>query len=571
MSRAARISGLIRTRHYDEALSLLPADDGGSDIALLRLRRQCLARMGRFAEAAEAGRAVLAREPEPEDGFRQAQILILCGFWEEAATVALAGWRRHPEDYRFVVPAAQAALADPALLALFDAERPTSAPAEDAVSGRLFLPQRLPFYAAFDADHPGSMEMVRRTRNIVPVMPQTLRDGWQDMVSACIWEALPLVAAVADLPPAVGRAAAACYVGARLPVLLADAGGAGLDFLTNVPFTLGQRPFVLWYDIVPTLFQPFQPFDSTDISPADPWFWIIRAFLESDRCLSILTHYATGTNPLARLFASPRIARKLVQVVPYETDGAIPTGEVRRPAAKPRRLLFTTSYAFQDEGFYYRGGVDVLAAFLTLAEEFPDIELILRTPLPVTLGAHLRKAVERHPRIRWLPGYLPAEEFHALVEGAHLLLLPSGVNYRNVVVHALKCGVVPVVADVLNMDELVTDGETGVIVSGRSSLYRVDETGRVVQNLLPLLQATDAPADPAFHTRFVDAVRRLLADGGEIDRLSRSARAAAARRWEASANLHVFERILEEAMERAGRLHRQGGLVHLPLQALRTI
>ncbi|WP_449229685.1 glycosyltransferase [Azospirillum argentinense] len=565
---AGDVAGLIDRRRYRAALAALDAMPGKEDLSRRRLRRQCLARMGLFAEAAAVGHAVMADPAAtPDDIFRQAQILIECGRWGEAAEAAATGLAGSPGEVRFVVPLAQAALADrrlePLVTRACSGSGSSSAgrvPERAPAVGRLFAPQRLPFYSTLDAAHPGSVGMLSNLGAGWDVwMPTALPADWPAAVAPLLRLAAPLVDRLTTLSPLVDRAAAARYVGQRVLTLLADDGGAVLDFLPNAPMTLGQRHWVLWYDVLPVLFQPFLPFDAMCVNPRlCPYHAIIGAFLASDRCAAIITHYRLDDNPLLRLFPDRRIAAKLAFVNPLETDapsGGRADGSAACPApGRPFRLLFTSSWNARDDDFFYRGGIDVVTAFLTLAQEFEDVELVLRSPLPATLSPALRQAITGHPRIIWRPDRLPAGEFQDLVAGSDLFVMPMGVLYRNGLVQAMKAGIVPVVANAMGVDDLVTDGVTGCVIPGRGGFYTVGgEDGILRQDFHPLLQATDAPADPAFHAALVERLRMLLRDRPQVSRMGNAARSEAHRRWSHAEHTARFAEVMTGAMDKAVR------------------
>ncbi|HYD30448.1 MAG TPA: glycosyltransferase [Azospirillaceae bacterium] len=567
---SSNIDLLIRSRRYADALGELGrAENEMPDGNAIRLRRQCLARLGRFEEAADVGRELLARGlAEPEDLFRQAQLFVECGAWSDAVDVALRGWDVQ-EDYRLAGPLAQAALACPSLIRRLPSGNP--APSR-APSDRIFVPQRMPYYAAADADHPGTMGMVRNARGLCFHVPAHPQEGWLGGLATTVEATLPILEQVLAMHPLIDMAAAARYLGGRLVSALPDADGAALDFLTNIPITIGHRPFVLWYDVLPTLFQPFQPFDRTAISAAtSSCYWIVRGYLEAPHCLAVITHYALEGNPLLRLFRSAVIRDKLVYVRPCEAEEAPTTPVPRRPRddeRQPVRILFTSSRSFTGEGFFYRGGVDVLNAFLEVVDECGGIELILRTPLPATLSERLRDAVLRHPRINWIDGYLPPDEYERLFASADVFILPTSVLYRNGVVMAMKHGLVPLVSDVIGMEELVRHGETGVMVHGRRHLLRVDDDPPgVKQNLEPVLKATDRPSDPAFFAAFKDALRALVADRATLERLSHAAHAAA-ESWSGQRDLEAFEACMGRSLAQADTMRRRGERLRLPRQRL---
>ncbi|WP_454021026.1 glycosyltransferase [Azospirillum sp. Marseille-Q6669] len=565
---------LLRSRRYGDALRYLEnTAENVPRSEFESLRRQILARMGRFRDAAEAGFAALeAGATSVDDVFRQSQILIECGAWENAFRLALDGFARAPAEHRFLGPLAQAALAAPHLLDQLYGAMPKTASAPPLFPRRFFIPQRMPYYTVFDADHPGTTGMLTRTQGLDIHFPSQPDPGWLNKAASEVERTLPTVEALCAAHPKISRADAARFLGAKLIATLPDAGGSGLDFLTNLPLTTGHRPFVLWFDVLPALFQPFVPFDSLAVSSEEsPLYWMMRTLLESNYCLSIITHYPLDGNPLTRLFRSTPIAEKLVFVNPCEAE--LVDGEVSRPPPKPMdgplRLLFTASHRFTDEGFFYRGGVDVLCAFLDLAEEHEDIELVLRTPLPATLSPRLRAAAAAHPRIRWMPEPLAKEDYQRLVARTHLFVMPASVVYRNGVVHAMKDGIVPVVSDIVGMDALVENGVTGVVVPGRGGVLEIaDDPPGVRQDLCPILWATDRPCDPAFHSAFRAALHRLIKDRATLAAMSARASVAARQTWSSAPHMETFRSCMIAAADRAEAMWRTEEPLRLPVQRL---
>jgi glycosyltransferase involved in cell wall biosynthesis len=536
------VARLIRSRQYARALEQVdnPATIA-SESERLRLRRQCLARMRRFEEAAVCGQALLRHVgsmAEAEDYFRQSQLLLECRRWSEALETALRAAAKTPGDDRLAIPLAHAVLAESSLfdrlaeglsgLPPDDNHHAVTEQAEPRTSSRwIFVPLRLPYYRPYDGAHPGTMGMVERAVDLGFHIPDRMPAAWRDTLLPALRHALTIIEPLMAIHPVVDRAAAARYVADRLPSLMADSGGARIDFLSNLPMTLGQRPWVLWFDVLGTLFQPFQPLEETCITRRTPCYWIIRAFLESKGCLRIITHYPIDNHPLDTFFNSRSISGKLVFINPSHTLGnpatppSRPAPAIGRCGRKPVRMLFTSSFQSRDEGFFHRGGVDALAAFLELAQEHEDVELVIRAKLPLILGDDLRTKALEHPRILWIENHMPSEDYRALMASADLFLLPAVVLFRNGLAQAMEAGQVPVVADVAGVDSLVHSGENGIVVPGRRTLTTLDGSAGILRhNWVPLLQAVDAPADPAFYAAFTNALRHLLANRSEIQRMS---------------------------------------------------
>src|SRR5262249_34249446 len=153
-------------------------------------------------------------------------------------------------------------------------------------------------------------------------------------------------------------------------------------YLTAVPFTYGQRPWVIAVESPTTLFHPFLEAGAThevDITRS-PYFPIVKTLLESDSCRGIVTPLRSTARALPVLFGSDVIARK----VSYCPRGvSLPDHRQQHDAdGDDLELLFTGPWDQQRDGFFLRGGLDVLEAFAVLHGRYPRLRLTLRCRLP---------------------------------------------------------------------------------------------------------------------------------------------------------------------------------------------
>jgi glycosyltransferase involved in cell wall biosynthesis len=535
------VAAHLQRREYDAALEValsLPA----SHPERYALERVAHARAARFGEAARAGRCHLARSgASTEDYFRQAQILLRCDLPDEGFAVGMEALRRSPEDWRLLVPVIEAVLAEPRLeselrreAAPIIARYPSVRPQRQGQRGGVLVTNHLPHFASLIGDHP----IERRICDMIEPIPRYRPDGYgTGLLATALAELDRAKAAVDRLLSAdlgVGRSHAARYVGSRAPVLLVDDGGCSVEFLL-IGMTLGERPYFIIFDVFHTLFYPFRPDEHMRMPEDDPeLFRIIRHELRSPACLGILPHYEAAIPMLAALFDDPTLPAKCHHLpIPSTIE---PVAHIRR---EPRpvdpgtsvTLLFTASFRAIESGFYMRGGVDVLNAFLALAETHPQLRLILCGPLPGNLAPRLVQAIEAHPAVEWHPGFVPTAEYEAIYQRSDIFVMPSVTVFRNGLVRAMAHGVVPVVSDCYYAEEFVTDGVNGLVVPGRRHMADVaPEGGRFRTDWRALYAATNEPADPMFHAAFVDALRRLIND--------RDLRSAMSQRVQADADRH---------------------------------
>lgn len=240
---------------------------------------------------------------------------------------------------------------------------------------------------------------------------------------------------------------------------------AELAFLTSVPYTYGQNPWVIEIEDPTTLFHPFVENGRTadlDIR-ASPYFAIVKALLEADNCRGIVTHMRSTAELLPALFRSEIISRK-VTYAPLGVE--LPKGFQTHDEDGPVNLLFTNSWHQRPDNFFLRGGLDVLEAFDVLRRRYPQLRLTIRASLP--------KLEERYHRIlldgwvRVIDRFVPAEQMRELQRESHIFLLPAARVHIVSVLQAMSYGQALVVSDGWGMDEYVQHGRNGLIVPGRA-------------------------------------------------------------------------------------------------------
>jgi glycosyltransferase involved in cell wall biosynthesis len=295
--------------------------------------------------------------------------------------------------------------------------------------------------------------------------------------------------------------------------------GVDLAFVTSIPQTFGQNPWVIEIEDATTLFFPFLPNGATAEVELEksPYFGMVRALLESKNCRGILTHMKSTADSIPTLFRSEVIARKVMYAPlgaklpkrwnPQTDDGTI-------------NLLFTNSWHQQGVGFYLRGGLDVLEAFQILHTRYPQLRLTIRSGLS-RLDLRHRRIIERC-WVRVIDRFVPADEMTELQEQSHIYLLPSARIHIVSVLQAMSYGQAVVVSDGWGMDEYVDHGRNGLIVPGRAGKvsWMDKQTGLLRENYAPMYVP-----DPVVINGLVDAVARLVEDGTLRRQIGQTARA----------------------------------------------
>lgn len=283
----------------------------------------------------------------------------------------------------------------------------------------------------------------------------------------------------------------------------------GLVFLTSMPYTYGQNPWIVEIEDPTTLFYPLIQNGHTNcMNLADsPYFPIIRSLLESEQCKGILTHMKSTAELVPTLFGSDIIRSK----VRYSPLGVrLPERWQRHDEENvdaPIDLLFINSWCQIPENFYVRGGLDILEAYDIIRRRYPNVRLTLRTSLP-PLDDHFHRIIEEG-WVRIFNRFLPADELAALHADSHIFLLPAARVHIVSLLQAMSYGLAVVTSDGWGIEEYINHQRNGLIVKGRyGKVSWADyEAGMLRENYEPM-----QTADPEVVQGLVEAISRLVED-----------------------------------------------------------
>jgi glycosyltransferase involved in cell wall biosynthesis len=301
----------------------------------------------------------------------------------------------------------------------------------------------------------------------------------------------------------------------------------GLVFLTSMPYTYGQNPWVIEIEDPTTLFYPLiQNGSTSDLRPREsPYYPIVKTLLESDECKAIITHMKSTALMVPKLFDSEKITRK-VHLVPLGIN--LPQRWQRHEEADPEQihLVFINSWCQVAANFYVRGGLDVLEAFAILHERYPQLRLTLRTEVP-GLDDHYHRILEKG-WVRVINRFMTNEEMSALLAQSHIFLLPAARVHILSLLQAMSYGLAVVASDGWGIEEYVTHERNGLIVKGRygKTSWADEEAGILREDYQPLYTS-----DPNVVEGIVEAVSRLVEDHQLRRRLGRTARQDVQERW----------------------------------------
>jgi glycosyltransferase involved in cell wall biosynthesis len=314
-----------------------------------------------------------------------------------------------------------------------------------------------------------------------------------------------------------------------------------LMFLTSIPFTFGQRPWIIEIEDATTLFFPFHGNGVTAHTPIQrsPYLAVVKALLESDSCRGIITHMRSTAEALPKLFGSDLIAAK-TSYVPCGT--ALPAVGQEHSPTGPVNLLFTCSWHQNPESFFLRGGLDVLRAFETIHERYPHVRLTLRTGLP-GMPPRFRQVIEKC-WVRVIDRYLSDEDMDELMRSSHIFVLPAARIHVVSVLRAMAYGQVVVASDGWGFREYVEHDRNGMIVPGRyGKASWMDDEGMLREDYHGTMFNSDANVSRGL----IETISTLVEDHELRQRLGRQARHDVATRY----NLQNWNDGLREAFDRA--------------------
>jgi glycosyltransferase involved in cell wall biosynthesis len=315
----------------------------------------------------------------------------------------------------------------------------------------------------------------------------------------------------------------------------------GLVFLTSMPYTYGQNPWVVEIEDPTTLFYPLIHNGHTyQINLADsPYFPIVKTLLESDQCKGILTHMRSTAEMVATLFGSETIRNKVFHA---PLGVRLPRRWQRHENDDEIRLLFINSWCQVPNNFYLRGGADVLEAFAILRERYPQLRLTLRTNLP-PLADYYHRVME-DGWVRVISRFLSAEEMESLLAESHIFLLPAARVHIVSVLQAMSYGLAVVASDGWGVGEYLEHERNGLIVKGRygKASWADHQAGMLREDY----ERMNSP-DPEVVQGLVEAVSRLVEDRALRQRLGQAAR----RDVETTYSLERWNRALKEVFDRA--------------------
>lgn len=253
---------------------------------------------------------------------------------------------------------------------------------------------------------------------------------------------------------------------------------ADLTFLHTTPLTFDASPWLLHLESVSTLFWPFlhQGALRGRRLYEEPVYPVVARLLASDNCRGLFTHCRHTVEQIERIFQSDAIAAKVryaplgVRIPPDWRAAADAAMAEKHRADRPMEILFTNSWHQAPENFCNRGGLDIVAAFIELHRQRPNVHLTVRSSVPTDIdGGEIGRILREHPAITLLDEKISDDALHRLILAADVFLLPSAALHSVSTLRAMALGAVCVVSDLPVFAEFIDDGVTGAVVRGRAA------------------------------------------------------------------------------------------------------
>jgi tetratricopeptide (TPR) repeat protein len=297
-----------------------------------------------------------------------------------------------------------------------------------------------------------------------------------------------------------------------------------LAFIPTYPYSIGLARWVIEIEDSTTLFFPYLLNGQTASCEAskNKFFPAVKALLESDSCQGIITHVKSTADSLPKLFKSDKIGKKTVHS-PLGVKLPELTGKKTTSDNSCINLLFTNSWHQYSEGFYLRGGVDVLEASGVLAERYSHINLILRTQLP-ELNNKQANLVANHPRIKLIDKFLSNEELHNLMLNTDIYLIPAARIHVMSTLKALSYGIPVIATDGWGFSEYIDDGRNGILIPGRYGVCSwIDEKNGMLREDYSSINHPNG-SNPKIVAGIVEAVSNLIENPEKRQQMSHYAR-----------------------------------------------
>jgi glycosyltransferase involved in cell wall biosynthesis len=183
----------------------------------------------------------------------------------------------------------------------------------------------------------------------------------------------------------------------------------------------------------------------------------VQKALTSKYCKKIMPWSEWAKRTLLRSLDCNSFAEK-IEVVHF---GLETKNFVKKKNNDKLRLLFVGSTNLLNYlNFEWKGGFEVVEAFLELNNRYDDLELVVRSWVP----SEILKKCSKNPNIKILCSPLSDEELANLYSSSDIFIFPSYLNLGMVILEAMSYELPVVAPRIYDVPEAVKDMKTGILL-----------------------------------------------------------------------------------------------------------
>lgn len=317
-------------------------------------------------------------------------------------------------------------------------------------------------------------------------------------------------------------------------------GKKNLVLYPTYPFLLEQHSWFIEIEDMLTLMNPFVSNGTLNptLNTKHPIIKILEVLFESDRCKGVISHLKSTADGLRLIYKNnPKIQRKIYHI-PLGTQ--IGPKIVRSKNKSHINILFLNGWAQDPKAFFRRGGLDALESFSLIAKEFPDVKLIVRSPLP-RLDKKYEKILELK-NIEVIDKKLSRESLHSLYKNSEILLFPAVRIAVTTLLQAMENSLAIVASDGFGIEEYIEDGVNGLISKGfRGSTGYIDNDGIYREDYMLSLKS-----NPEVSRNAANNLRRLILEKDLLQNIQEGARKTLEEKYSIEVWNKKFKSILDE-------------------------
>ena len=204
---------------------------------------------------------------------------------------------------------------------------------------------------------------------------------------------------------------------------------------------------------------------------------LIKRTLASEHCKKIISYTEAGINTVLQNLDCPEIAEKVAVIRPAIEKKHF-TKDYNHSSPQKIKLLFVGSSNLLGE-FEYKGGKEVLEAFISLRRRYSNLELVVRSDIPKKIKA---KYVGVN-NLTIIDSILPWEQLEQEFKSADVFLFPTYATPASVILDAMSYELPVITTDVWGNPEFIDDGKTGFLVK------KSEKPQYYVENFIPIWTA----------------------------------------------------------------------------------